>query len=362
MFRPSQQQIKSVQAFQVGPQQIIQTQTQKKTSIPLPLPVSGSMAPMAMAPMKDKKTYVVTAVTTKSGGKKGVQNTGSKFKSKTPSSAAKKAASRICSKSKIKGRCALNITIQQIDSSSNAVGKPMHYHVLRTKTTSPVAVDHAGNEILHKYTLTAKRIYGDLPHNRTTKPKKKKAKVVVKKVIKKIKVPKNKNVNVNINITKQMKQQTPVKKMSGLPLQPIIVQKKPLFQQQKQLSLPPILQEQTQIMRTTSQKPQQPKMMQIQKSSQMIQQQQKKPQQQMIQVQKSSQLIQQQQKKPQQQTMQIQKSGQTIQQQKKPQQQIMQAQKSGQMIQQQKKPQQQIMQAQKIGVQQQAPKKRGFFF
>ena len=331
MFRPSQQQIKSVQALQVGPQQIIQTQVQKKSSIPLPLPVSGSMdsmesiAPMgSMAPMKDKKTYVVTTVSTKSGGKKGVQNTGSKFKSKTPSSAAKKAASRICSKSKIKGRCALNITIQQIDSSSNPVGKPMHYHVLRTKTTSPVAVNHGGNEIVHKYTLTAKRIHGDLPHTHTTKPKKKDAKVVVKKVIKKavkkIKVPKNKSVSVNINITKQMKQQTPLKKTSGLPLQPIIVQKKPLFQQQKQLSLPPVLQEQTQFMRSTSPK------------------------------------------KPQQQMMQVQKSGQMIQQQKKPQQ-MVQVQKSGQMIQQQKKPQQQQMtQVQKSGVQQQAPKKRGFFF
>jgi hypothetical protein len=312
---------------------------------------------MPMVPKKEKKMYMVTAVTTKSGGKKGVQNTGSKFKSKTPISAAKKAASRICSKSKIKGRCALNITIQQIDSSSNLVGKPMHYHVLRSKTNSPVAVDHGGNEVVHKYTLTAKRIHGDLPHNRTPK---KKAKVVIKKTVKKIKVPKNKNknLNVNINITKQLKQQTPLKKTSSLPLQPIIVQKKPLFQQQKQLSLPPILQEQTQFMRPTPQKkPQQ--MLQVQKSGQMIQQQ-KKPQQ-MLQVQKSGQMIQQQ-KKPQQQMLQVQKSGQMIQQQKKPQQQMLQVQKTGQMIQQQKKPQQQMLQVQKSGVQQQAPKKRGFFF
>jgi len=320
MFRPSQQQTKSVQAFQVGPQQIIQTQTQKKLSLPLPLPIPGSMGSsgMPMVPKKEKKMYMVTAVTTKSGGKKGVQNTGSKFKSKTPISAAKKAASRICSKSKIKGRCALNITIQQIDSSSNLVGKPMHYHVLRSKTNSPVAVDHGGNEVVHKYTLTAKRIHGDLPHNRTPK---KKAKVVIKKTVKKIKVPKNKNknLNVNINITKQLKQQTPLKKTSSLPLQPIIVQKKPLFQQQKQLSLPPILQEQTQFMRPTPQK---------------------KPQQ----------------------MLQVQKSGQMIQQQKKPQQQMLQVQKTGQMIQQQKKPQQQMLQVQKSGVQQQAPKKRGFFF
>jgi hypothetical protein len=226
----------------------------------------------------------------------------------------------------------------------------MHYHVLRSKTNSPVAVDHGGNEVVHKYTLTAKRIHGDLPHNRTPK---KKAKVVIKKMVKKIKVPKNKNksVNVNINITKQLKQQTPLKKTSSLPLQPIIVQKKPLFQQQKQLSLPPILQEQTQFMRPTPQKkPQQQKklqqMLQVQKSGQ---------------IQKSGQMMQQQ-KKPQ--MVQQQKSGQMMQQQKKPQQQqMMQQQKSGQMMQQQKKPQQQqMMQQQKSGIQQQAPKKRGFFF
>lgn len=61
---------------------------------------------------------------------KGVQNTGGRFTG-TPKGAALKAVNRICHSSRIRGRCALEIIIQEITRGS--AGKIYAYHVIRKR-------------------------------------------------------------------------------------------------------------------------------------------------------------------------------------------------------------------------------------
>ena len=115
---------------------------------------------------------------------KGAINLGGHFTG-TPVRAAKKAASRLCRESKIKGRCALNIEIKEITTGSG--GQHFVYHVVRKKLNNPAVVEHNDIKIEHKYAVTAHPYDGPLV---VVPPKKKKAAAAPKK--KKVAAPKKK--------------------------------------------------------------------------------------------------------------------------------------------------------------------------
>ena len=85
---------------------------------------------------------------------KGVQNTGGRFKG-TPKAAALKATNRICHQSKIHGRCALEVVIQEITKGS--AGKIYAYHVIRKRKTpaKSVVVYGGTTPVKHAYVSQA---------------------------------------------------------------------------------------------------------------------------------------------------------------------------------------------------------------
>jgi len=105
-----------------------------------------------------KRVFEVFHVTTRTR-QKGIQNTGSILKNVTPLAAARKAANRICRKSKIRGRCALNISLREVLPGGQQ-GKEYHYHVVRTKREVPTErtlpdgsmVKHAYETVIRKAT------------------------------------------------------------------------------------------------------------------------------------------------------------------------------------------------------------------
>jgi len=82
------------------------------------------------------RKFEVIKVTTRTR-QKGVQNTGSILRNKTAQGAVRKAANRICRSSKIRGRCALNISLREV-LPGGEFGEEFHYHVVRTKKQVPV--------------------------------------------------------------------------------------------------------------------------------------------------------------------------------------------------------------------------------
>lgn len=104
--------------------------------------------------MTSSRTFTVVRVATRSH-QKGKQNTGGRFHG-TPLAAAKKAASRICRKSNIFGRCALDIVIQE--TTPGRPGKLFAYHVLRKKKTEGDAVQHGDMTVHHRYEVHARAL------------------------------------------------------------------------------------------------------------------------------------------------------------------------------------------------------------
>ena len=83
------------------------------------------------------RSFTIVSVKTSSGKVKGKANLGGRFMSSTPSSAAKKAASRICRESAIKGQCSLVINLKETTRNSN--NKEYSYKVNRVR--DPVTVE-----------------------------------------------------------------------------------------------------------------------------------------------------------------------------------------------------------------------------
>jgi hypothetical protein len=102
--------------------------------------------------MSSHRSFTVVDVATHSGRTKGKANLGGRFVSRTPASAAKKAATQICRESKIKGQCALDVTIQE--TTRGSLNKTYTYSVKRVK--DPVTVERNGVEITYKYRTVVK--------------------------------------------------------------------------------------------------------------------------------------------------------------------------------------------------------------
>ena len=98
------------------------------------------------------RTFTVVEVSNRHGVVKGETNLGGKYKNYAPVDAAKKAASKICSMSKIHGRCVLMITIQEITPGSKQ--KTYTYKITRSRINVPV--ERNGIPITFKYEVTAK--------------------------------------------------------------------------------------------------------------------------------------------------------------------------------------------------------------
>jgi hypothetical protein len=98
-----------------------------------------------------KRTFTVVEVSTVHGVVKGKENLGGLYKSSTPMSAAKKAASKICSMSKIKGQCTLFVTVRETTQGSHH--KMYRYHVKRIRHLTKIIKD--GVPITYRYITKA---------------------------------------------------------------------------------------------------------------------------------------------------------------------------------------------------------------
>lgn len=80
-----------------------------------------------------------------------------KIYSGTPERAARKAFSKLCGDKQIKGRCTLNITVQEIGPGKNPLmyqsGAPKQftYSLRRQKLLTPKVVDRDGTKVSYKY-------------------------------------------------------------------------------------------------------------------------------------------------------------------------------------------------------------------
>lgn len=97
------------------------------------------------------RSFTVVKVTDVHGHPKGDENLGGLFKGKSPVSAAKKAMTRICRKTSVKGQCTLIITVQE--TTRGSANKLFCYKVKRIK--NPAQVAHEGLEITHNYMVEA---------------------------------------------------------------------------------------------------------------------------------------------------------------------------------------------------------------
>ena len=97
------------------------------------------------------RTFTVTSVTTARGVEKGSENIGGVFKSLTPVGAARKAATKICAKSRIKGQCTLYIVVRE--TTRGSANKEYRYKVKRIKQVTTVLKD--GVPITFQYVTKA---------------------------------------------------------------------------------------------------------------------------------------------------------------------------------------------------------------
>ena len=97
------------------------------------------------------RSFTVINVVTRSGHIKGSENLLGRYKGLKPVSAAKKAFSKICGKSKIRGVCTLTVTIKE--TTRGSAGKEFTYKVKRVK--KPVTVQHGDSPVVHKFIVKA---------------------------------------------------------------------------------------------------------------------------------------------------------------------------------------------------------------
>lgn len=80
-----------------------------------------------------------------------------KIYSGTPERAARKAFSKLCHGKQIKGRCTLNITVQEVGPGKrpliyqNGAPKQFTYSLRRQKLSTPKVVDRDGTKVSYKY-------------------------------------------------------------------------------------------------------------------------------------------------------------------------------------------------------------------
>lgn len=101
-----------------------------------------------------KRSFTVITVSTVHGTVKGEENLGGHFINATPVEAAKKAASKICSMSKIRGQCTLIITIRETTPGSRQ--KEYMYKVKRIKNVKTVM--KGDKEITFRYITVAESL------------------------------------------------------------------------------------------------------------------------------------------------------------------------------------------------------------
>lgn len=100
------------------------------------------------------RSFTVVRVHDVHGNEKGAENLGGVFHGKTPVSAAKKAMSKICRKSAIRGQCTLIVTVRE--TTRGSANKQFSYKVKRVK--NPSEVQHGNVQIVHKYVLQAQAV------------------------------------------------------------------------------------------------------------------------------------------------------------------------------------------------------------
>jgi len=76
--------------------------------------------------------------------------------SSAPSGAARKASTRICRESKIKGQCSLVVTVKETTQGSSE--KEYSYKVNRVKITKPEVAMKDEKEVVYKYTTKVKAL------------------------------------------------------------------------------------------------------------------------------------------------------------------------------------------------------------
>jgi hypothetical protein len=91
-----------------------------------------------------KRSFRIIDVLTASGPKKGKENYFD-IRATTPSNAARKAATKICGLSEIKGQCTLEIILQEFTRGGN--DKQYKYKVKRHVFSPPRVVTIAGKEV-----------------------------------------------------------------------------------------------------------------------------------------------------------------------------------------------------------------------
>jgi hypothetical protein len=105
-----------------------------------------------MSPKNEKRSFTVISVST-STKQKGKENFG-RYISKSPAGAARKAGSKVCGMSKIRGQCTLTIALRETTQGSK--GKVYVYKVKRVVVNHKVEID--GKIITHKYAMKSTRI------------------------------------------------------------------------------------------------------------------------------------------------------------------------------------------------------------
>jgi hypothetical protein len=106
--------------------------------------------------MPDKRSFTIVSVNTSAGKERVKSNIGGRFLSSTPSGAARKAATRVCRDSKIKGQCSLVVSIRETTRDSS--GKEHSYRVNRIRLKSPQVIVRDGQEVVYKYTTKVKAL------------------------------------------------------------------------------------------------------------------------------------------------------------------------------------------------------------
>ena len=106
--------------------------------------------------MGEKRSFTVVMATRTDGcnTKYAVKGHGGRFISRTPDGAARKAFSRLCHKKRIRGQCALNITV--LETTQGSSGKAFTYKLSRHKLDTPVE----RNGFVIEYETRAKSITG----------------------------------------------------------------------------------------------------------------------------------------------------------------------------------------------------------
>lgn len=104
--------------------------------------------------LKQRRSFTITGVTNSKGIAKGKKNLGGRFISTNPASAAKKAGTQICRDTKVKGKCALIITVQETTQNSHK----KEYTYKYSRIHDPVTVVRKGVEITFNYKTECKAL------------------------------------------------------------------------------------------------------------------------------------------------------------------------------------------------------------